>query len=65
MSKEKVIYVRIPLGVAQVILHAAEQERSPNIPLNWLIERKAWEIYEKAVKKAEDREKRLEGQHEG
>lgn len=65
MSKERQIYVRIPLGAAQVILHAAEQERSPNIPLNWLIERKAWEIYEKAVKKAEDREKRLEGQHEG
>lgn len=62
MSKEKIIYVRIPLGAAQVILHAAEQERSPNIPMNWLIERKAWEIFEKAVKKAEDRANRLEKQ---
>lgn len=65
MSKEKIIYVRIPLGAAQVILHAAEQERTPNIPLSWLIERKAWEVFEKAVKKAEDREKRMEGQSEG
>lgn len=65
MSKEKIIYVRIPLGAAQVILHAAEQERTPNIPLEILIERKAWEVFEKAVKKAEDREKRLETQHEG
>lgn len=60
MSKEKIIYVRIPLGAAQVILHAAEQERTPNIPLNWLIERKAWEVFEKAVKKAEDRAQRME-----
>lgn len=50
----------IPLGAAQVILHAAEQERTPNIPLNWLIERKAWEVFEKAVKKAEDRAQRME-----
>lgn len=64
MSKEKIVYVRIPLGAAQVILHAAKQECTPNTPLKWLVERKAWEVFEKAAKKAEEREKRLETQHE-
>lgn len=62
MSKERQINVRIPLDVARVLVLGREGNTRTAVQA-W-IESQAWEILRKAVKKAEDREKRLETQHE-